>query len=873
MRSTSNLPISWRSTTASFNKKVDQRKEVLVPCKRNSLSKEFSTLTLGARLENTKTGETESLNTNHLYAVCCTTFFCFAFVNLLCYFVTSYGLSEPAIKGPVSESMKRPLDSPDAQVVRFFDGWYQQQIDAGMNPLSLQNDSRSSSSPECLNKIQKGLQSHLSVSSPEAFESILQEMGLDDRPVIRDQLKTWLRFPQSINPVLESLFGCISSSETLPELICTLMDATSSKNETSVNDALLMQLSTLNDILHRAIILDELTLAMMENLAILHDVIEVMTTTQRIRQQAYFNNYFPATVSQTLAKEYAETATALEYVASAITENKPVPLRRALQLQILRAARHDVQAKREDNAHVGIALASAVHFEPTFIDHKLHWPLGPQWVDAYMAWRVGVDGNNGKDTTVSTLLASVGVCPSSASSHEETFVLLQIVRQALEQMMLPIPESDDGSLVNDFDNDTMVNIVGEINSKTVRLSSPTSESFQKLLDDLCTETHCQNQEPENWQTTDTVPTASLDDEQFQVYVGFILWFTVLFAGLGLELLTWTSFLQGGWTDERQSQWMFAQFSFPLLLATTLGLAFHRNFLALICLVPGLWKFGFPETLVYMHTALYGEYLHETEGHAGTIQRLSEFLNAVGTVVHHGAAALVICMLLAGVIPPSRHIYSPSLILVMQHWFVLLRYGNKVLYTVIELSLEVFFEWTVLSEFEYLMAMHWCVPMAASTMLVAHWLYLVAAFVETVKPTNDENNNRRESSRTQETKESLYQSLRSIGLAEMSDPFHQEEDSQTKKEQQQEAADLMCSLNSLALEDIQEMSHCNDDSSCNSTNSFDLDPTEDPTEEPTDRNNDICIDFREIKLLDLAQLQNSQQSDVSFVIGGSRTIDV
>jgi len=287
----------------------------------------------------------------------------------------------------------------------------------------------------------------------------------------------------------------------------------------------------------------------------------------------------------------------------------------------------------------------------------------------------------------------------------------------------------------------------------------------------------------------------------------------------------------------------------------------------------LWKFGFPETLVYMHTALYGEYLHETEGHAGTIQRLSEFLNAVGTVVHHGAAALVICMLLAGVIPPSRHIYSPSLILVMQHWFVLLRYGNKVLYTVIELSLEVFFEWTVLSEFEYLMAMHWCVPMAASTMLVAHWLYLVAAFVETVKPTNDENNNRRESSRTQETKESLYQSLRSIGLAEMSDPFHQEEDSQTKKEQQQEAADLMCSLNSLALEDIQEMSHCNDDSSCNSTNSFDLDPTEDPTEEPTDRNNDICIDFREIKLLDLAQLQNSQQSDVSFVIGGSRTIDV
>jgi hypothetical protein len=41
-------------------------------------------------------------------------------------------------------------------------------------------------------------------------------------------------------------------------------------------------------------------------------------------------------------------------------------------------------------------------------------------------------------------------------------------------------------------------------------------------------------------------------------------------------------------------WRFAQFFFPLLAMTSLGLALYRNYLALPVMVFGLWKFGFPE---------------------------------------------------------------------------------------------------------------------------------------------------------------------------------------------------------------------------------------------------------------------------------------
>lgn len=67
-----------------------------------------------------------------------------------------------------------------------------------------------------------------------------------------------------------------------------------------------------------------------------------------------------------------------------------------------------------------------------------------------------------------------------------------------------------------------------------------------------------------------------------------------------------------------------------------------------------------------------------------IRRASDFLNGMGTVIHHGAASFIISMLVVGTIPESRYVLNSSLILVMQHWISLVAYVSVPLYAAIML---------------------------------------------------------------------------------------------------------------------------------------------------------------------------------------------
>ncbi|KAL3915411.1 MAG: hypothetical protein SGILL_005669, partial [Bacillariaceae sp.] len=179
-------------------------------------------------------------------------------------------------------------------------------------------------------------------------------------------------------------------------------------------------------------------------------------------------------------------------------------------------------------------------------------------------------------------------------------------------------------------------------------------------------------------TSETSWQDGLGNDDFESYLGIVVWITCLLAGAGMESLVWYYFMQT-WSPELETKWRFAQFVFPLMLLTSLGLALHQNFLALPILVLGLWKFGFPETFMYLYIGVLGTGLQKTA-------RVADLLNGAGTAIHHAAAALVISMMTIGAIPPSRYAVDACLILVMQHWVVLLNYSNKACYTAIELVL-------------------------------------------------------------------------------------------------------------------------------------------------------------------------------------------
>jgi len=231
-----------------------------------------------------------------------------------------------------------------------------------------------------------------------------------------------------------------------------------------------------------------------------------------------------------------------------------------------------------------------------------------------------------------------------------------------------------------------------------------------------------------WKIDQTLPHNIMTDGQFQVYSGIIGWITCLITGIGLEVFFWQHFLQI-WSASQEFYWRFAQFLFPLMLLTALGLAFDRNFLSLPFLVIGLWKFGFPEILNHMYLALFPK----TKSH---MRRIIHFLNGAATIIHHGAATLIVNMLLVGVIPPSRYVTTSCQMLVLQHCFVILSYSNKALFLAIEIVLEYYFQWSIISDFAEIYHLHWTAAWGSSVMVFAHWLYMLGAFLNTIVEENE-----------------------------------------------------------------------------------------------------------------------------------------
>lgn len=446
----------------------------------------------------------------------------------------------------------------------------------------------------------------------------------------------------------------------------------------------------------------------------------------------------PAEAEFRFAK-YRGIAQSLKVYADSLSANIPPPaVQYSLQINILEAVKLDIILGLEEKARVGLALAAAVRFGPTVEDHRLSWRLGKDWVDAYLAWNMAFVTGTVPPTFLSKLIIPAVSC-TLRSEEGEDFIMARAVSLASSMMQIQTPLLSGISAEEPYkvkameqyyasqtlmspEKSTLASTFGSINIKSLVLPTPSADAVEKMLFTLCGG-RCHTA---SWKGADSNPVTRLSDDKFHVYLGYALWITCLLAGLGLELLVLLSFFQDGWSNDFEIRWRFAQFLFPLLAAATLGLAMLHNYMALILLVPGLWKFGFPETIMYLYFALY-----QTKD-ATRVQRIVELCNGVGTVVHHGAASLLIVMLLSGAIRPAQHIVNPILVLLMQHWFVLLKYVNTLLYTVLELALEVWFEWIVISELEEIFANHWTAALAANCMLVAHWLYLSGATLDLFK---------------------------------------------------------------------------------------------------------------------------------------------
>lgn len=235
---------------------------------------------------------------------------------------------------------------------------------------------------------------------------------------------------------------------------------------------------------------------------------------------------------------------------------------------------------------------------------------------------------------------------------------------------------------------------------------------------------CSSDNHANYRLAGTNPVQHLSVQEFKVCLALFVAATIIQGGLGLELLVWIAFLKKGWTKETEKAWMFAQFFFPMVVTAAIGMSTHQNYAAIIVLVPGVWKGGLPETVMYFCSSMYNN-----EPDRKFIARVADFLNGLGTAVHHSSVALCVSLFLTGVAPPTPATLMCVMPPLMQHWFALLQCCNSTLCMVVVLTIEVWFEWTIFSTFHEIAMSHWSMALCPAALLVAHWIYLVAGALE------------------------------------------------------------------------------------------------------------------------------------------------
>ena len=208
-----------------------------------------------------------------------------------------------------------------------------------------------------------------------------------------------------------------------------------------------------------------------------------------------------------------------------------------------------------------------------------------------------------------------------------------------------------------------------------------------------------------------------------------MWVTIVLTGLGTEAFVWLIFLRGQWDQDTENLWRIAQFLYPLFVTTALGLAISHNYFALPMIVISCWKLGFPESLLYLNSGLFDK-------NKATMLRISDILNGIGTLIHHSAVALFVSALVTNLIPPRRAVIQRMCIpALMQHWFVLMRYsGNQFAYCVIEILLEIWFEWSVITALEQVHQDHWIGGIVGGSILFAHWAYFTAEGISLIVDT-------------------------------------------------------------------------------------------------------------------------------------------
>eukprot|EP00465_Bigelowiella_longifila_P012705 CAMPEP_0185277852 /NCGR_PEP_ID=MMETSP1359-20130426/59613_1 /TAXON_ID=552665 /ORGANISM="Bigelowiella longifila, Strain CCMP242" /LENGTH=751 /DNA_ID=CAMNT_0027872129 /DNA_START=122 /DNA_END=2377 /DNA_ORIENTATION=- len=559
------------------------------------------------------------------------------------------------------------------------------------------------------------------ITNPLIMEKALSLTGLENNQAVLETMKMYLSEPQNVSFMFEKSQHCAARNDLVAKTACALLENQDLHPTIydGMEDTYLLGL-------HVGVVMEVLTSESLKNNALWK---EIFTQIVRIEWDSSLNNLDSAAPEfrDFFERKINSIFQAMQRFLNLREFNyDPREFVLLIWLNILEAAHEDWRRKIfGDNVIAAMVLNFNVNDLFSFEDSTVKWPLTKEWVDLYISWNLAYVGRFQRINTYHTLLIPSVVC-SESSEKSEDFILARSISLGLNLLVRFATNKEATYTWSAQTNDVPVKLMqfqGQTNIDSTSLSASdiSDRRWEEIFGSLLPE-----RTQTEWKLTNTAPLSYFDDAGFNCYVSFTVSFTMILTGLGMEIHIGPEIVNYLKQDRNGLWfWILAQFLFAffstvaILSLSPFGLPF---------LVLGLWKFGFPETIAYLRDALDAS----DKKHYKRI--IADAFNSLGLVLHHSSSVYVVVNLSLGFFTLTRDLSSVLLILVIQHWFVPMKYFNATMFTVIELLLEIWWQWEFFSNFEHFVRdrdiyYDAFAPAAAACMLFSHWLFLAAAALE------------------------------------------------------------------------------------------------------------------------------------------------
>lgn len=354
----------------------------------------------------------------------------------------------------------------------------------------------------CIDNLFFAIRTHVPQSTNPAYiEWVLESMGLSESYLIRKHLHDYLQSPQDLSPLFDESSRCLKQIIGYPKFACTVRD-----NVDLNSIVIIEQLHFLEYLVNFGAVLEVLTSALTNDLVALHEVIYIMAEEQSTIVEEWYADEFEGDRVDFAMAKYTGVAWLLKSFGRAMATNTAVaeyvPI---LGINILEAVLLDSVLGFENNARVGLALASALSFEGVIDDHdhKLKWRLGEEWIGGYMTWNTAFVLGSIPLHVLPKLLIPSTTCSATANQGED-WVLNRVISLALALMSAGIVEPSKevslpdlailsvlesfSSIISQQDDSSrsiLAEKVGESNIKTLLVPIPTKRKIEVMLNALC----------------------------------------------------------------------------------------------------------------------------------------------------------------------------------------------------------------------------------------------------------------------------------------------------------------------------------------------------------------------------------------------------